>query len=238
MEDRKMKIVVFTGAGISAESGIMTFRDENGLWREKDWKELACAEAFQSNHQRVLDFYNDRRRQLATVHPNKAHMLLAQLETHHDVTIITQNVDDLHERAGSTDVLHLHGDLRYVTSSKEPRNPEYTVEYPLDQPIEVDNIMLDGSPMRPNVVWFGESVDNAPKAASIIEKVELFIVIGTSLNVYPATSLLMYPPANIPFYIIDPKTKYHDGFHKVTHIESVATEGVERLVSELNLLSV
>ena len=152
------------------------------------------------------------------------------------MTIITQNVDDLHERAGSTKVLHLHGDLRYVTSSKDPRNPEYTVEYPLDQPIEVDSIMQDGSPMRPNVVWFGESVDNAPKAAGIIEKAELFVVIGTSLKVYSAINLLMYPPANVPFYIIDPKTKYRDGFHKVTHIESVATEGVERLVSELNLL--
>lgn len=233
-----MKIVVFTGAGISAESGIMTFRDENGLWREKDWHELACVEAFENNRQRVLDFYNDRRRQLAGVCPNKGHLLLAQLEKYHDVTIITQNVDDLHERAGSTDVLHLHGDLRYVTSSKDPRNPEYTVEYPLDLPIEIDDIMHDGSPMRPNVVWFGESVDNAPKAASIIEKAELFIVIGTSLKVYPATNLLMYPPENVPFYIIDPKTKYHDGFHKITHIEAGATEGVERLVGDLNLFNV
>lgn len=233
-----MKIVVFTGAGMSAESGIMTFRDENGLWREKDWHELACVEAFENNRQRVLDFYNDRRRQLAGVCPNKGHLLLAQLEKYHDVTIITQNVDDLHERAGSTDVLHLHGDLRYVTSSKDPRNPEYTVEYPLDLPIEVDSIMQDGSPMRPNVVWFGESVENAPKAAGIIEKAELFVVIGTSLKVYPATSLLMYPPEKVPFYIIDPKTKYHDGFHKITHIAAGATEGVERLLGDLNLFNV
>lgn len=233
-----MKIVVFTGAGMSAESGIMTFRDENGLWREKDWHELACVEAFENNRQRVLDFYNDRRRQLAGVCPNKGHLLLAQLEKYHDVTIITQNVDDLHERAGSTKVLHLHGDLRYVTSSKEPRHPQYTIDYPLDLPIEIDDIMHDGSPMRPKVVWFGESVDNAPKAASIIEKAELFIVIGTSLKVYPATNLLMYPPENVPFYIIDPKTKYHDGFHKITHIEAGATEGVERLLGDLNLFNV
>lgn len=146
-------------------------------------------------------------------------------------------MDDLHERAGSTDVLHLHGDLRYVTSSKEPRNPLHTIEYPLDLPIGIDDLMHDGSPMRPNVVWFGESVDNASKAAGIIQTAELFVVIGTSLKVYPAADLLMYPRFDVPFYIIDPKPIHMRGFHKIIQIESVATEGIDRLISELNLLN-
>ena len=232
-----MKIVVFTGAGMSAESGIMTFRDENGLWRENDWHELATPEAFQNSRQRVLDFYNDRRIQLSKVKPNKGHLLLAQLEKYHEVQIITQNVDDLHERAGSTNVLHLHGDLRYVTSSKDPRTPSHTIEYPLDLPIEMDDIMHDGSPMRPNVVWFGESVDNAPKAANIIQTAELFVVIGTSLQVSPASELLMYPRFDIPFYIIDPKPARFRSFHKITQIESVATVGIEKLISNMNLFN-
>lgn len=233
-----MKIVVFTGAGMSAESGIMTFRDEKGLWRRNDWHELATVEAFQDNRQKVLDFYNVRRRQLLEVKPNTGHLLLAELEKCHDVTIITQNVDDLHERAGSTDVLHLHGDLRYVTSSKDPRSPNHTIEYPLDVPIKINDIMHDGSPMRPNVVWFGEPVDNAPKAANIISKADLFIVVGTSLKVYPAADLLMYPPFNIPYYYIDPRPQNFRSFHNIRFIKSVATQGIELLMNEQKLLNV
>ena len=173
-QGNRKRLVVLTGAGMSAESGIMTFRDENGRWRQNDWRELACADAFARNHAQVLDFYNDRRSQLAQVSPNKGHLLLAELEKDYDVYVITQNVDDLHERAGSSHVLHLHGNLTEVTSSADPQNASFVMKYPLETPIRVDDKASDGSALRPNVVWFGEPVTNIVEASRIIEKADVF----------------------------------------------------------------
>ena len=229
----RKRLVVLTGAGMSAESGIMTFRDENGRWRQNDWRELACADAFVRNHAQVLDFYNDRRRQLAQVSPNKGHLLLAELEKDYEVYVITQNVDDLHERAGSSNVLHLHGDLTEVTSSEDPQNPSYVKKYPLETPILVDDMASDGSALRPNVVWFGEPVSNIVEASRIIEKADVFVVIGTSLKVRPAADLLMYCPFTSPFYVIDPKPAELRLPYKMTYIREPATVGVESLIALL-----
>ena len=232
-----MNIVVFTGAGISAESGIMTFRDENGLWRENDWRELACMEAFQNNCQRVLDFYNDRRRQLANVHPNNAHMLLAQLEKWHDVTVITQNVDDLHERAGSSNIVHLHGELTKVTSSIRRNDPACIKELPLDVPIRMGDKAADGSQLRPYVVWFGEFVNNYEMAARIVRSADIFVVIGTSLTVTPAADLIKCPHYDVPKFIIDPcepfdpyDDNYPEGY---VHIRENATSGMETFIDQI-----
>ena len=232
-----MNIVVFTGAGISAESGIMTFRDENGLWRENDWRELACMEAFQNNCQRVLDFYNDRRRQLANVHPNNAHMLLAQLEKWHDVTVITQNVDDLHERAGSSNIVHLHGELTKVTSSIRRNDPDCIKELPLDVPIRMGDKAADGSQLRPYVVWFGEFVNNYEMAARIVRSADIFVVIGTSLTVTPAADLIKCPHYDVPKFIIDPcepfdpyDDNYPEGY---VHIRENATSGMETFIDRI-----
>ena len=232
-----MNIVVFTGAGISAESGIMTFRDENGLWRENDWRELACMEAFQNNCQRVLDFYNDRRRQLANVHPNNAHILLAQLEKWHDVTVITQNVDDLHERAGSSNIVHLHGELTKVTSSIRRNDPDCIKELPLDVPIRMGDKAADGSQLRPYVVWFGEFVNNYEMAARIVRSADIFVVIGTSLTVTPAADLIKCPHYEVPKFIIDPcepfdpyDDNYPEGY---VHIRENATSGMETFIDRI-----
>ncbi len=229
----RKRLVVLTGAGMSAESGIMTFRDENGRWRQNDWRELACADAFARNHAQVLDFYNDRRSQLAQVSPNRAHLLLAELEKDYEVYVITQNVDDLHERAGSSNVLHLHGSLTEVTSSEDPQNPSYVKKYPLETPILVDDKASDGSALRPNVVWFGEPVSNIVEASRIIEKADVFVVIGTSLKVRPAADLLMYCPFTAPFYVIDPKPAELRLPYKMTYIREPATVGVESLIALL-----
>ena len=229
----RQNIVVFTGAGISAESGLPTFRGNNGLWRSEDCESMATASAFYENTMAVLDFYNDRRKQLAIAEPNKAHLLLTELEKRHCVTVITQNVDNLHERAGSSNVIHLHGELTKVTSSTNRLNPDCIKEYPLQKPILIGDKAEDGSQLRPYVVWFDEYVNSADleKAISYIKEVDIFIVIGTSLTVQPAKNLVKYAHREVPKYIIDSnEVNVPEGF---VGIHKTATEGMEELMKIL-----
>lgn len=228
-----MNIVVFSGAGISAESGIPTFRDSNGMWKNYDAMRLASVAGFAENPQAVLDFYNARRKNLLEVEPNDAHRFFAELEKWHDVTIVTQNVDNLHERAGSSHVIHLHGELTKVTSSRERSNPKYIVEYPLDVPIEIGDTAWDGSQLRPYIVWFGESLDTMDEAIECIRNAEIFIVVGTSLVVYPAAGLVDYAPNDIPKYLIDPREQNDRVPPDYMHIKATAVEGVKILSKEL-----
>ena len=228
----RQKLVVFTGAGISAESGIPTFRDANGMWGKHDAMKLASVEGFEEDPQAVLDFYNARRKNLLEVEPNHAHRVLADLEKQFDVTIITQNVDNLHERAGSSKVLHLHGELCKVTSSRDRLNPNCIKDYPLDVPIRLGDKAADGSQLRPYIVWFGEYVDNMELATHLVRQADIFVVIGTSLVVYPAAGLVDCAPSGIPKFLIDPndlKGGLPEGFR---HIKAKAVEGVEELVKE------
>ena len=179
----KQKLVIFTGAGISAESGLSTFRDKDGLWKNYNPLKLASVGGWKENPELVLDFYNYRRKQLLEVEPNHAHKVLAELEKWYDVTILTQNVDNLHERAGSTHVIHLHGELTKVTSSNDKLNPHYIKEYPLDKPIKMGDKAEDGSQLRPFIVWFGESVPAMEVAIDYVREADIFVVIGTSLEV-------------------------------------------------------
>ena len=230
----RKKIVVLTGAGISKESGIPTFRDTNGMWMKYDARKLASVEGFVEDPQAVLDFYNARRKNLLEVQPNHAHKMLAELEKHHDVTIITQNVDDLHERAGSSRVIHLHGDLSKVTSSVNRFDPDCIKELPLDVPIRMGDKAADGSQMRPFIVWFGESLDNIEETAELISQADVFVVVGTSLVVYPAAGLVMFAPKGAAKYLIDPSDmggRLPDGFK---HIQSSAVEGIDVLIKELD----
>lgn len=198
------KLVVFTGAGISAESGIPTFRDANGMWGKYDAMKLASVEGFEEDPQAVLDFYNARRKNLLEVQPNHAHLVLAELEKQYDVTIVTQNVDNLHERAGSNKVLHLHGELCKVTSSRNRLDPNCIKDYPLDVPIRMGDKAADDSQLRPYIVWFGEYVDNMDEATRFVKQADVFVVIGTSLVVYPAAGLVNYAKRGIPKFLIDP----------------------------------
>lgn len=196
----KKKLVILTGAGMSAESGIKTFRDGDGLWEGHDVMDVASPEGWQRNPELVLDFYNQRRKQLKEVKPNFGHKELAQLQIHFDVHIITQNVDDLHERAGSRKVLHLHGELLKVRSTK---NPNFILEWEGDLNLgDVDTLK---NQLRPHIVWFGEAVPAFEKAIEITESADYFAVIGTSLQVYPAASLVDFVPSNMPIFYIDPK---------------------------------
>ena len=227
----RQKIVVLTGAGISAESGLATFRDSNGLWKNNDAKKLASVTGFEENPQAVLDFYNYRRKQLLEVEPNHAHKMLAELEKWHDVTILTQNVDNLHERAGSTHVIHLHGELTKVTSSKDRLNPRYIKDYPLDKPICLGDKAEDGSQLRPFIVWFGEYVYAIEVAMDYVKEADIFVVIGTSLTVHPAANLVEYTHSEVPKFIVDPNPqKVPNGF---IHIKESATKGVDKLIEGL-----
>lgn len=230
----QQKLVVFTGAGISAESGIPTFRDKNGMWGKYDAMKLASVEGFEEDPQAVLDFYNARRRNLLEVEPNHAHRVLADLEKRYDVTIITQNVDNLHERAGSSKVIHLHGELAKVTSSCNRLDPNCIKEYPLDVPIRHGDKAVDGSQLRPYIVWFGEYVDNMELAAHLVKTADIFVVIGTSLVVYPAAGLVNYAHREVPKFLIDPgdmQGKLPFGFE---HIKATAVEGVDVLLEKLS----
>lgn len=233
MATRK-KIVVLTGAGISKESGIPTFRDTNGMWMKYDARKLASVEGFEEDPQAVLDFYNARRKNLLEVQPNHAHKILAELEKQHDVTIITQNVDDLHERAGSSRVIHLHGELTKVTSSLDRLNPDYIKEYPLDVPIRMGDKAADGSQLRPYIVWFGESLGpEIEQAVIMIENADLFVVIGTSLVVYPAAILVNFAQHGVPKILIDPgdlQGRLPEDFH---HIQKTAVEGIDILMEAI-----
>ena len=236
MATRK-KIVVLSGAGISKESGIPTFRDTNGMWMKYDAQKLASVEGFEEDPQAVLDFYNARRKNLLEVQPNHAHKILAELEKQHDVTIITQNVDDLHERAGSSRVIHLHGELTKVTSSLDRLNPENIKEYPLDMPIRMGDKAADGSQLRPYIVWFGESLGpEIEQAVILIENADIFVVIGTSLVVYPAAILVNFAQHGVPKILIDPgdlQGRLPEDFH---HIQKTAVEGIDILMGEIGKL--
>lgn len=228
------KIVVLTGAGMSAESGLSTFRDAGGLWDQYPVEDVATPEGYARNPGLVIDFYNERRRQLADVQPCRGHELLAELERDFDVTVITQNVDDLHERAGSTQVVHLHGELTKVTSSLSPNDPRYirTLK-PEEWCVRLGDLADDGSQLRPYIVWFGEAVPAIETAVDYTSKADVFIVIGTSLNVYPAAGLLYYVPAEVPVYLIDPKPVNIPSNRRVRQLMKGASEGMEELIKLL-----
>lgn len=224
------KIVVLTGAGMSAESGISTFRDSGGLWDRYPVEQVATPEGYAANPKLVIDFYNQRRKQLLEVEPNRGHKLLAELEKTFNVTVITQNVDNLHERAGSTNVIHLHGELTKVTSSFQPNNPKYIKELkPEEYEVKIGDMASDGSQLRPFIVWFGEAVPMIETAIDYVERTDIFIIIGTSLNVYPAAGLLNYVPSDVPVYLIDPNTVRISSGRKVNIISKGASDGMEEL---------
>lgn len=225
----KQKLVVFTGAGISAESGIKTFREGNGLWEEYDISEVATPEGWHKNQALVLDFYNKRRKQVIAAQPNAGHLALVDLEKKYDVHIITQNVDDLHERAGSKKVLHLHGEIMKSRSTVDP-SLIYDIK---GSEINSGDTCEKGSQLRPNIVWFGEAVPEMENAYTIAESAELFIVVGTSLAVYPAAGLVEYAKPHIPKYLIDPNDVSANGISNLTTIKEKATSGLTKLVAEL-----
>lgn len=228
----KMKLVVLTGAGISAESGIKTFRDSDGLWEGHDVMEIATPEGWYKNQELVLDFYNKRRQQLKEVQPNLGHIILAELEKDFDVYIITQNVDDLHERAGSTKVLHLHGELLKVRSTQ---NKNLILDWTED--LFTGDLDSNGHQLRPHIVWFGEEVPALEDAIEITETADYFAVIGTSLQVYPAAGLISYTPSTTPVFYIDPKPISIPNIrNKVETIAKFASEGVADLRAKLNSL--
>ena len=222
-------MVVLTGAGVSAESGINTFRDADGLWEGHDVMEVATPQGFEKNPELVLDFYNQRRRQLLAVSPNGAHKALVDLEKHFDVHIITQNVDDLHERAGSSKVIHLHGELLKARSSQDPNN---IIDWNTD--IELGHLCSGGKQLRPHIVWFGEEVPLLEKAANITAEADILIIIGTSMQVYPAASLVHYAPDDCTIYFIDPRPNIKESdFNNLTIIENSATKGMGLLAQKL-----
>ena len=226
MPNKMKKLVILTGAGMSAESGISTFRDSDGLWEQYKVEDVATPEGFAANPELVLQFYNERRKQLLHVHPNNGHIGLAALEKQFDVHIITQNIDNLHERAGSSHVLHLHGELMKVRSTGYPyQQYELSPDHP---EIHVGDRAEDGYQLRPHIVWFGEPVPNIEPAIKLTEAADIFVVIGTSLNVYPAAGLLNYVRPGVPVYLIDPKD-VPVSRKDVCFIRAGASEGVKQL---------
>jgi NAD-dependent deacetylase len=222
-------IIVLTGAGISAESGLKTFRDSDGLWEGYDIEDVATPEAWQRNPTLVQQFYNERRKTVLEAQPNAAHYALAHLQDRYDVTIITQNIDDLHERAGSNKVVHLHG---IITRSQSSLNPNLT--YPIaGSDIGMHEVCELGSPLRPHVVWFGEEVPMIETAARLCSSADVFMLIGTSLAVYPAAGLINYVPAEVPKYIIDPHIPQVQSSRNIRAIEQKATVGVPAVVEQL-----
>lgn len=228
----KKKIVILSGAGMSAESGIATFRDSGGLWDKYPVEQVATPEGYQRDPKLVLDFYNIRRRELAGVKPNRGHELLAEMEKNFEVTIITQNVDDLHERAGSSHVIHLHGELKKACSSNNSNDTRYVKELDYDEDIHLGDKAGDGSQLRPYIVWFGEAVPEIETALPYVQEADIFVIIGTSMNVYPAAGLLNYTKSSIPVYLIDPK-EVAVSSNRVQHIQMGASKGVEDLIQRL-----
>jgi len=223
------QLVVLTGAGISQESGIKTFRDSGGLWENYRIEDVATPEAWERDPELVMDFYNQRRKELYEVHPNSAHYALAKLEENYEVQIITQNVDDLHERAGSAKVLHLHGELKKVRSTIDEN-----LVYLLDGwELKLGDWCEKGSQLRPHIVWFGEAVPNIMIAASMVQKADIFLVIGTSLKVYPAAGLLQNVPSKVPKYLIDPVAEPEYYVDNLTVIKDKATAGVRKFIDLL-----
>ncbi len=223
------RIVILTGAGMSAESGISTFRDSNGLWQNHRIEEVASPEAWERNPQLVLEFYNQRRKQLFEVEPNAGHKALVELEKKFDVRIITQNVDDLHERAGSSSVLHLHGELKKARSTADP-----SLVYTLDHwELKWGDLCEKGSQLRPHIVWFGEPVPMIEKAAEITRTADIFLVVGTSMVVYPAAGLIHYVNRNIPKFYVDPKAFQVQGVQNLEIVRQKAGEALPGLVRRL-----
>jgi NAD-dependent deacetylase len=223
----KKHIVVLTGAGMSAESGLKTFRDADGLWEGHDVMEVASPQGFAANPELVLDFYNQRRRQLLEVKPNTAHEALAELEKIHQLTIITQNVDDLHERSGSSNVIHLHGELLKVRSVYD----EFDVQY-WTKDLYLGDTCEKGYQLRPQIVWFGEAVPMIEKAMRICETADILLIIGTSMQVYPAASLMHYVSHKTKIYYIDPKPAM-DSNNQITVIAEKATIGIQKVIELL-----
>ena len=221
---KKQKLVVLTGAGISAESGLKTFRDSDGLWEGYNVNEVATPRGFAANPKLVLDFYNMRRKDVAAAKPNAAHIGLADLENFFDVTIITQNIDDLHERGGSSNVIHLHGQIFEMRSVKNDEEIFYT-----QGDIHLGDLAPDGGQLRPNIVWFEEPVPMIETAAEIAANADVFVVVGTSLQVYPAAGLLNCVPHNTLKYILDKKIPHTSNFENLTTIEMPAALGIETL---------
>ncbi|MBX9734770.1 MAG: NAD-dependent deacylase [Chitinophagaceae bacterium] len=224
----KENLVILSGAGISAESGLKTFRDSDGLWEGHNIYEVATPRGWAANMPLVLDFYNMRRRDIANAQPNAAHIGLAALEKNFDVTIITQNIDDLHERAGSTHVIHLHGEIFKMCSERNKN-----IIYEIKGDIQPGDLAPDGAQLRPFIVWFEEEVPLLPKAVEIVSKADIFVVIGTSLQVYPAANLIHYTPAHAQCFIIDKKIPTLPGDLHITPIEAPASVGIRQLSSIL-----
>ena len=233
----KKKIVVLTGAGVSAESGVSTFRDSDGLWENHRVEDVATLEGWYRDRKMVLDFYNERRAQLPKVKPNAAHIAIASLEKDYDVQVITQNVDNLHERAGSTRIIHLHGEL----TKARPENcynemDGFSEESVLDigyESIHIGDLAPNGSQLRPHIVWFGEAVPNIGKAIDAVEQADILLIVGTSLQVYPAAGLYAYAKASAPIYIIDPKdVPVRDA--RLIHIRDVATRGMQTFIETIS----
>jgi len=221
----KKKLVVLTGAGISAESGLKTFRDSDGLWEGYDINEVATATAWKRNPALVQEFYNMRRRNVKDAEPNAAHYALAELENDFDVQIITQNIDDLHERAGSTKILHLHGEIFKMRSEINE-----SLIYPIYDDIKMGDRAEDGAQLRPHIVWFEEPVPMMEKAAVLTRGADIFLIVGTSLVVYPAAGLVNYAPFDIPKFVVDKKVPYISFAQNITAIEKSATEGMKELL--------
>jgi NAD-dependent deacetylase len=233
----RKKLVVLTGAGVSAESGITTFRDSNGLWENHRVEDVASIEGWYVNPSLMLEFYNQRRAQLSQVRPNAAHLAIASLEKEWDVTVVTQNVDNLHERAGSTRVIHLHGELTKVRPENCYNEMDgFSEENVFDigfEPIVLGDKAPNGAQLRPHIVWFGEPVPKIEKAIDAVEEADVVLIVGTSLQVYPAAGLYRYARTDIPIYIIDPKeVAVRDS--RLTHIKDVATRGMETFLSLLS----
>lgn len=224
------RIVVLTGAGVSAESGVSTFRDSDGLWENHKVEDVASIEGWYRNPGLVLDFYNQRRRQLADVRPNAAHLAIAELENEYKVTVVTQNVDNLHERAGSTRIIHLHGELTKVRpenccNERDGFSEETVFDIGNDE-IHIGDMAPNGAQLRPHIVWFGEAVPKIEQAIDAVEAADVLLIVGTSLQVYPAAGLYRYARVDTPIYIIDPKeVQVRDS--RLTHIKEVATKGME-----------
>lgn len=222
------RIVVFSGAGMSEESGLKTFRDMGGLWEEYDIHEVATIEAWNRNPNLVLDFYNQRRKQVLEAEPNAAHIAIAKLESKYDVVVVTQNIDNLHERAGSSKVFHLHGEILKVRSVHNP-----DVLYDLDGPLSIGDTDPEGNQLRPHVVWFGEQVPAYDQGKEIIESADILIVVGTSLNVYPAAGLVFFAPPNAKKYLIDPDAASVTSLPDIELIREKAGIAIPKLVTKL-----
>lgn len=228
------KLVVLTGAGMSAESGISTFRDAGGLWDRYPVEQVATPEGYAANPELVINFYNERRKQLLEVQPNDGHRGVAAWESFFDVTVVTQNVDNLHERAGSTHVIHLHGELTKVCSSLNPNDPRYVRQLkPEEYEVHMGDLAGDGSQLRPFIVWFGEPVPAIEVAVKYAMQADIFVIIGTSLNVYPAAGLLHYAPASADIYLIDPNPVEANTRRPIHVIRKGASEGVKELTGIL-----